>query len=536
MKALISAFYKTDILREFASRLSALSFEIYGSKGTAGFFNEHGISAENIAKLVGGDPILDHLVATISREVAAGILAKRNDEHMKQMEALGLPYLDLVYVDLYPLLEEIRNPKSTPESVIAKTDVGGILLLHGAAKGRRIVIGDPKDIPMVIEWLEKGRPNEAEFLDQLAAKAEFICSGYCLLSATYHGQGEYAGLLGKRVQECKYGENGYQSPAYLYADPLNSDDPLGLDKFQLMSGDELSYNNRCDLDRLLQIITHIAATFDVNYHQVPCIAVGVKHGNACGVGISFQSPFEALTKMVDGDPVALYGGLTIMNFDMTEALANLIALDGKGGKRLFDGIFAPSFDGAAVNALCRKAGKCRMAFNPALATLDRNSLDKAPIFRTVRGGFLKQPNYSFIFDMNADYLEKYGPDIDGLPEESDLLLAKAICDTSNSNTITIVRDGMLIGNGVGQGKRDRAAKFAWSIAAEYDHSTFGAVSASDSFFPFVDGPEALQKAGVKAIVTSSGSIKDKEVIDFCVKHDISLYMIPDKIGRGFYNH
>ena len=40
------------------------------------------------------------------------------------------------------------------------------------------------------------------------------------------------------------------------------------------------------------------------------------------------------------------------------------------------------------------------------------------------------------------------------------------------------------------------------------------VAASDAFFPFVDGIEKLVQAGVSAIVQPSGSINDKEVINF----------------------
>ena len=40
------------------------------------------------------------------------------------------------------------------------------------------------------------------------------------------------------------------------------------------------------------------------------------------------------------------------------------------------------------------------------------------------------------------------------------------------------------------------------------------VAASDAFFPFVDGIEKLVQSGVKAVVQPSGSIRDKEIINF----------------------
>ena len=48
------------------------------------------------------------------------------------------------------------------------------------------------------------------------------------------------------------------------------------------------------------------------------------------------------------------------------------------------------------------------------------------------------------------------------------------------------------------------------------------VAASDAFFPFVDGIEKLVQSGVRAIVQPSGSIKDKEIINFANETDTVL--------------
>ena len=49
-------------------------------------------------------------------------------------------------------------------------------------------------------------------------------------------------------------------------------------------------------------------------------------------------------------------------------------------------------------------------------------------------------------------------------------------------------------------------------------------------------PEALIEAGVIAILASSGSRRDDEVIAYCAEHSMVLYLIPDAMGRGFYGH
>jgi phosphoribosylaminoimidazolecarboxamide formyltransferase/IMP cyclohydrolase len=343
-----------------------------------------------------------------------------------------------------------------------------------------------------------------------------------------------ATFSGRLALTCKYGENGYQVPAALYA--AGADDPLSLDKFTILAGTEPSYNNLCDLDRLLQTVTHIAASFEVNRDTVPFIAVGVKHGNPCGAAFSYDDPLGATQKMIMGDPLAIFGGLVMVNFPVNEEVAEVLVTHGmpEGERRPIDGIIAPSFHENAVGMFKRKGDKCRLLVNPEVERLGLSSLDRAPRFRYVRGGLLLQPNYTFVLDLKDPELRKYGQ---AAPEqEDDMLLAKAIGDTSNSNTITIVRHGQLIANGVGQQARVRGARLAINLVSYSDHEPEGASASSDSFFPFTDGIEVLHRAGIKFIVGTSGSVKDNDVIKYCEDNGIVLYHIPDKKARGFFGH
>src|SRR5208283_4097843 len=99
--ALLSVFHKTGIV-EFAKSLVALGWRILASGGTAKTLSEAGVTVQDVASLVGGQAILGHRVVTLSREVHAGLLARPTDEDAKEMEQLGIPYIDLVCVDLYP--------------------------------------------------------------------------------------------------------------------------------------------------------------------------------------------------------------------------------------------------------------------------------------------------------------------------------------------------------------------------------------------------------------------------------------------------
>jgi phosphoribosylaminoimidazolecarboxamide formyltransferase/IMP cyclohydrolase len=345
---------------------------------------------------------------------------------------------------------------------------------------------------------------------------------------------ESVNISAKLTLTCKYGENGYQVPAALYSS--GTDDPLGLDKFRIVAGTDPSYNNLTDLDRLVQTVTHIAAGFDMNRGKVPHIAVGVKHGNPCGAAVSFDNPVGAAQKMVVGDPLAIFGGLVMLNYRVTEEIAEaLITFDMPDGvRRVLDGIIAPGFDEDAVGMFKRKGDKCRLLENPELEKLGKDSLDGAPRFRHVRGGLLHQPNYTFVLDLKDGDLEKHGHATE--QQENDMLLAKAIGDTSNSNTVTIVKNGKLIANGVGQQARVRGAKLAVNLTTYSEHEVEGSTASSDSFFPFTDGVEVLAEAGVKAIVATSGSVKDSDIVKYCDSQGIALYHIPDKKARGFFGH
>jgi phosphoribosylaminoimidazolecarboxamide formyltransferase/IMP cyclohydrolase len=530
--ALISVFDKTGIV-EFAQELKSLGWRLLASGGTARTIAGAGIPVDDVSTLVGGDAILGHRVVTLSREVHAGLLARDTSDDRAELDRLGIPRIDLVCVDLYPLESETSDPACTRESVIEKTDIGGPTILRSAAKGRRVVVSDPADRQAVIEWLKAGKPDEDDFVTGLVAKAEAVCGLYALHSAAYHGDGDVRSVTGSRVQSFSYGENPWQTPAEHYS--VESEDPLAMERFRLIAGGKLSYNNMVDVDRLLQTATHIAAGFHANRGQVPAIAVGVKHGNPCGAAFSSR-PAEAVELMVAGDPRAIFGGVVLVNFPLDEQAARTLRshLVPNGSHRILDTVIAPSFTEGAISLLNRKGGRCRFLANPALSHLDDRSLDAASRFRYVRGGFIVQPNYTHVLDFDDPDIRVVGQRDEEL--EDDMLLAWAIGSTSNSNTITLVRRQQLIGNGMGQMDRVTAARHAVEKSIEANHATEGGVAYSDSFFPFTDGPEILAYAGVRAIITCSGSVRDDEVGGFCRERNVTVYMIPNAKARGFFGH
>jgi phosphoribosylaminoimidazolecarboxamide formyltransferase / IMP cyclohydrolase len=529
--ALLSVYDKTGI-EEAARRLVAMNWSIISSGGTAKKLKEAGIPVTDVAQMV-GDAILDHRVVTLSRKVHAGLLADAlKPQDLAELVKLGIPFIDLVRCDFYPLREAIADPAATIASVVEKTDIGGPCMVRSGAKGLRIVVCRPGDMEEVLCELEKTGDVSQENRQKLRAIAEFKVARYVGDSAMFHGAGRFKVITGERIINEFKGENGPQTPATLFS--TGSNDPLALTNFKVVAGAPPSYNNLCDIERLTQTMTHIATGWKQNHDKIPSIAIGVKHGNPCGAAVKYSADNAAID-MVSGDTRAIFGGVAMTNFNVTGPLAEAMAQTMPDGKAKFDGVIAPAFDEDAIETLSRAKGKCRLMINAALGT-DFLSLDTAPRFRYVRGGLLVQPNYTFVLDFNDPDIKVYGkrsPDA-----EKDLLIAWAVGCTSNSNTITIVKKRMLIGNGVGQQDRVGAAELAIKRAVDAGHKDKlnGAAAYSDSFFPFGDAVQVLIDAGIKNIFSTSGSVKDQEIQELCLKNGITLYQLPDSQARGFFGH
>lgn len=527
--ALLSVYDKTGIAN-FAKELVELDWEIYASGGTAKELKNAGIGVKDVADLVGGSAILGHKVVTLSREIHAGLLA--SDEEQKELDELGIPRIDLVCVDLYPLEETIASAQDDEQAVINQTDIGGPTMLRAAAKGRRIVISQAEQRARVLQWLKDGMPDEKIHRDKMAAKAEAVAASYALASAQYISRDHehsWGGEVTRKAAPAVYGENRWQPIAWL--ESVLSDDELAIDNFEQIEGAALSYNNYCDVDRLLQTTTHIAAGWDVNFGKTSHIVVGGKHGNACGAAVK-DSPADAIKSALEGDLRAIFGGSIMVNFAINEELAELLVHHKvEKGRRLLDVIVAPAIDEAARDILSRKKGKCRLLINPALENLDKNTLDTEPRYRYVRGGGLVQNNYDFILNLEDEELDKQGE-----ANAEDVVLGWAVGSTCNSNTITLTKDGQLIGNGVGQQDRVGAAELAIKRATDAGHDVKSSVAYSDSFFPFADGPLILAEAGVKSIFATSGSVGDDKVKSALQEKQVAFWTLPDAKARGFYAH
>lgn len=193
--ALLSAFNKEGVV-EAARRLLALGgWQILASGGTAKAITAAGISVRDIASLV-GEPILGHRVVTLSREIHAGLLAQDNPADRAELERIGAPFIDFLYVDLYPLKETIAQPGVTLEQVLEVTDIGGPCMLRSAAKGRRMVVTDISGLVDIINWIESGEDlilgtDRDEVIAQLCMNAERRVADYVSVSARWLADHDY---------------------------------------------------------------------------------------------------------------------------------------------------------------------------------------------------------------------------------------------------------------------------------------------------------------------------------------------------------
>jgi phosphoribosylaminoimidazolecarboxamide formyltransferase / IMP cyclohydrolase len=530
--ALISVSEKKGIV-EFAEQLVKHGYKIMSTGGTAGVLREAGIEVKDVSDIV-GEPIMGDKVKTLSREIAAGLLARRDrDDELKEMRDKKIRIIDLVCVDMYPLENAIEQDGTNLEFILKNTDVGGPTMLHEGAKGKKITISTVEQRQEVLNWLDNGKLNEEEFINKLNGRAEYEVGRYIGVSAKSRSGGgcEFVPLL--RNRELLYGINPSMKANVCRVDIDRKDDSLAFYNFNLVAGTETSTNNLDDWNKALGVLTHLAAGMDVNFgDHKQAMMVGVKHGSACGVAID-SDPRVVAQKMIEGDPLSIFGGIVISNFEINEEIAEiLLSHEVESGRRILDNIYAPKFTKEAIAMLERKKDKCRFLENMALKNLDRNSLDKQPMMTSIRGGMIIQDNFTYILDFNHPELQVHGGELTEKIKK-EIILAWAIGCMSSSNTITIVKDNYLLGNGVGQQDRVGGAALAIARATRSGHDLKGSTAYSDSFFPFPDGIKTLIDAGVKVVFSSSGSVGDPRVIETAKEAGILLVMLPDKVCRGF---
>ena len=499
-RALISVSDKSGIAA-FARRLSRMGFEIISTGGTARTLVENRVPVIPVSEVTGEPEILGGRVKTLHPMIHGGILANLDDpDHVTQLVEHGIGPIDLVCINLYPFEETVAGGASEKEAV-EQIDIGGPAMLRAAAKNFRsvIVVPSPEFYNEVLAELDLGEVSQ-ETRRRLALAAFRRTAGYDAAIAKWFEQEErFPDLLTTRYEKVlplRYGENPHQMAAY-YAGIGQHHLLSGVEKLQ---GKDLSFNNLGDLDAARTLLAELGE---------PAAAVIVKHATPCGVAVG-ETVQMAYGKALASDPVSAFGGIVALNRPVDGTLAGEIT-------RVFtEVLIAPHFTPEAREAFAAKPNT--ILLQAGALTLPELST------RNVTGGLLLQ---------DADLIEDgsgYRVVTEKKPERiADLLFAWRVAKRVRSNAIVLARDGATFGIGGGQTSRVDASELAVKKAGE---RTRGAVAASDAFFPFADGVEALAEAGITAVIQPGGSKRDEEVINAANERGVAMVFT----GRRHFLH
>ena len=502
-RALLSVSDKTG-LAEFAGRLVALGVELVSTGGTARTLREAGFEVADVAAVTGFPEMLDGRVKTLHPAVHGGLLADLgNPAHVAALEAHSIAPIGLVVCNLYPFEAAIGTGRSAAE-MVETIDVGGPTMTRAAAKNFNSVgiVVDPADYGAVAEAMEAaGGAIPLAMRRRLSAKAFARLSAYDAAIAGWLGGESEADEVavdhtvwrtfgGRRILEMRYGENPHQSAGF-YAAPQGG----GLAGAEVVQGKALSYNNVADADAAWMAAAEFAGE--------PAVVI-VKHANPCGIAVG-GSLAEAWSKALACDPVSAFGGVIALTEPLDAETAKAIAA-------IFtEVVIAPAASPEALEILSAKQA-VRVLIAGALP--DRAALT----VKSVSGGYLVQGGDAGALAAGAGEVVTERAPTEA--EWADLRFAWRTVKPVKSNAIVFAKGGATVGVGAGQMSRVDAARIAvWKAAdaareaGEAESRTTGSVAASDAFFPFADGLEAIAEAGATAVIQPGGSRRDQEVID-----------------------
>jgi phosphoribosylaminoimidazolecarboxamide formyltransferase/IMP cyclohydrolase len=496
-RALLSVTDKSGVV-EFAGVLASFGVELVSTGGTAKVLRDADLMVRDVAELTDFPEMLDGRVKTLHPGVHGGILYRRDHaDHVAAVAEHGIVPIDMVVVNLYAFEKTAAREGVTTSELIENIDIGGPSMLRSAAKNFLdvAVVSSAADYPALTEELQaNGGQLSLETRWRLARAAFATTAAYdSAIATTLEGltsepaiaAGDAAlpkmlRISAKLKNSLRYGENPHQAAA-VYTDGSKR----GIANAEQLQGKELSYNNLVDLDACWALASEFEQT----------AVVIIKHTNPCGVGLG-STVEKAYVRSLEADPVSAFGGVIGVNRVVDGPAATEMA------KLFVEAIVAPDFTSEALAALSTKK-------NLRVLRIEPTSPDR--VLKQISGGFLLQDEDRA--PVTADTLI-YPTMRKPTPEETAaLLFAWKVCKHVKSNAIVYARlqegFGQTVGIGAGQMSRVDAARFGAMKAAL---PLAGTVAASDAFFPFPDGLEAIANAGATAVIQPGGSMRDAEVI------------------------
>ena len=540
-RALLSVSDKTGIV-DLARGLAARGFEIVSTGGTARTLSDAGLGVIGVTDLTGFPEMMDGRLKTLHPALHGGILARR--DHPGDLEAVaahGIGLIDLVVVNLYPFAETAKKAGATFDQLVEQIDIGGPSMVRAAAKNFRdvLIVVSPLDYPKLLTSIDE-TPTLA-FRFELMVKAFAHTAEYdatitvALSKVRVDGNrvervghldeshfrptielAEHVDVSLEKIRDLRYGENPHQKAAW-YRDTSAGASPgaSGLGRAEILQGKELSYTNLLDLDAAARIALEFTEP----------AAVVIKHTNPCGAATG-DSPADAYVRAREADSLAAYGGIVALNRPIDVATASAIV------STFIEAVIAPSVDAAAREVLAKKA-------NMRVVTADFGALVSAVDLRSILGAVLSQERDA-VAEARQPWTAATLPD--GLrvatrrqpsaEEWEALRFAWRICAHVKSNAVIFTDASRTLAIGAGQMSRVDAVNVAVMKAQAASRSLAGSVAASDAFFPFRDGLDALAKAGATAVVHPGGSVRDAEVVAAADEHGLAMVLT----GRRHFRH
>ncbi|HKY21736.1 MAG TPA: bifunctional phosphoribosylaminoimidazolecarboxamide formyltransferase/IMP cyclohydrolase [Vicinamibacterales bacterium] len=537
-KALLSVSDKTGLL-PFARSLVARGFELVSTGGTARTLEQGGVPATAVSDVTGFPEIMDGRVKTLHPAVHGGILARRSRaDDMETLRKHNITPIDVVVVNLYPFVKAASRPDIVFDALVEEIDIGGPSMVRSAAKNFQdvLVVVDPGDYDHVLAEMQRPGGPSAEARFELARKAFAHTAAYDAAIAgtlaefktSAHGSTSFTRAPGAsltparlsialhKIKDLRYGENPHQ-PAAWYA----LGDAFGLGAAQVLQGKELSFTNLLDLDSAARIALEFSEP----------AAAAIKHTNPCGAAVGATID-EAYVRARDADSLAAFGGIIGLNRVVDAVTARALV------STFIEAVIAPGIEDEARAILATKP-------NMRVVVADLAQGDEAGSRRDVRsilGAMLVQ--------QRDEVVEARSPWTDGsigglglkvvtkrAPSEAEwdaLRFAWRICAHVKSNAVIFTDASRTLAVGAGQMSRVDAVQVAVMKALNSGGkiSLAGSVAASDAFFPFRDGLDALAHAGATAVVQPGGSLRDAEVIAAADEHGIAMVLT----GRRHFRH
>ena len=492
-RALISVSDKKK-LKFLLENLKKFDIKFISSGGTYKEIKKMGFKCEEVSKYTNSSEILSGRVKTLHPKIHAGILSNRKlKSHKNDLKRNDYNEIDLVIANFYPFEKIIRQTKNH-KKIIENIDIGGPAMVRAAAKNYNYVtvvtkISQYEDL---IENINKNkgttslnfRKNFAmEAFGETAFYESLICKYFNEVSSNEFPKKLVLGF--NLLDKLRYGENPHQNGAI-----YSSLEDLGAEK---LNGKQLSYNNYSDIFAALQLSKSLPKNVGT---------VIVKHGNPCGVSLN-KNNTQSFMLAYKCDPISAFGGVVSCNFKISKKLA--IELN----KLFFEVIIGNGFDKSALAILKRKKN-IRVINAQNYKISNTKNLISDGKFVLAQNPDIKKLKFN-----NFQVVSKAKP---SKKTFEDLISAFHICKFVKSNAIVLTSGSSTVGIGSGQPSRLDSCDIAIKKMNEFQNiSNKEILAASDAFFPFVDGIEKLVQNGISGIIQPSGSIRDKEVINFANK-------------------